>query len=43
MRSPMIYYGNMDVDLLSHPHRNILAAAITVVVLAIVVGFPWRV
>lgn len=43
MRLPMIYYGNMDVDLLSHPHRNILAAAITVVVLAIVVGFSWRV
>lgn len=33
----------MDVDLLSHPHRNILAAVVTVGVLAIVVGFSWRV
>lgn len=33
----------MDIDLLSHPHRNVIAAIATVVVLGIVCGFSWRV
>ena len=33
----------MEIDLLSHPHRNVIAAVVTVVVLACVVGFSWRV
>lgn len=32
-----------DIDLLAHPHRNVVAAIATVVVLAIVCGFSWRV
>ncbi len=33
----------MEIDLLAHPHRNVIAAVSTVLVLAIVCGFSWRV
>ena len=33
----------MEIDLLSHSHRNVIAAVATVLVLACVVGFSWRV
>ncbi|MEI6511342.1 MAG: thioredoxin domain-containing protein [Candidatus Uhrbacteria bacterium] len=32
-----------DIDLLAHPHRNVIGVLATVVVLGIVCGFSWRV